>query len=204
MSTAQERNKAARAKIRRELEAEKQAEREIKERTTVVKRLQESGHTPDQIAAVTQFPQVQVNKICEDQKIALAHAKYNYEQKVPVLKNIYGLGLDALNERMQELLDPDVRKKALAKFTDLKQLLDILERVHEMLNPVDKRNNINIQNNITTPTGEGDSYQKTRETISALRSVDPVFEYPQLPEPPAKSKEELEKDLEEIGAEECF
>ena len=142
-----------------------------------VKSLQEKGFAEDMIATLTEYPAIQVKRICEDENIAKARAKENYLQKIPIMKEIIGMGLEGIREFLKELiLDPDKRKEAIktvAQANTLKTLISDLEMLVR-LEEGKSTANLAVQQN--------HNFQQTREAIQNLRKLDPVFDYPELPE----------------------
>lgn len=156
------------------------------EQVKKVKSLQEKGYDEKFIATVTDYPAIEIKRICEDENIAKARAKENYVQKIPIMKEIIGMGLEGIREFLKELiLDSDKRREAIktvAQANTLKSLitdLEMLVRLEEGKTTA----------NIAVAHGEANSYQKTREAIQELKKVDKVFDYPELPEPVRKTDE---------------
>ncbi len=173
-------------KKERKLDSSWQQTPEWIEQVRKVKDLQEQGYDEKFIAIATDYPAIEIKRICEDENIAKARAQENYLQKIPMMKEIIGMGLEGIREFLKELiLDGDKRREAIktvAQANTLKSLitdLEMLVRLEEGKTTA----------NIAVAHGDINTYQKTREAIQELKKVDKVFDYPELPETTRKPDE---------------
>ena len=128
-----------------------------------------------QISALTDVPTIEVKRIIEDENTAKAIAIKNYKEKIPVMEDIAGLGLDILRESLKELMDPEFRTRMITKISDIAALKNVIQDI-SMLVRLEKGQSTN---NMAVETR---SYQETRKIIQDLRKIDPVFSYPEIPE----------------------
>lgn len=102
-------------------------------------------------------------------------AEKTYEEKVPLLKEIVDLSLNAIRDRLQQLKDPDM---ALLMIKDAKDLAAIGKLATD-LNSLLRLELGKSTHNIETVSH---NYQETKIILQQLKNKDPVFDYPELPE----------------------
>lgn len=153
------------------------------EQVKKVKSLQEKGYDEKFIANVTDYPPIEIKRICEDEQIAQARAKENYLQKIPIMKEIIGMGLEGIREFLKELiLDPEKRTEAIKTVAQANTLKSLITDLEMLVRLEEGKSTANLAVN------QNHSFQQTREAIQQLRKIDPVFDYPQLPEVLDESK----------------
>lgn len=145
------------------------------EKINIVTKCQAMGYSPEQIAAVAKIPDMEVRRILEDEIVACRVAAKNFQEKIPVIKEILGLSLDGLRERLKDLVDPEKRKELLPNMGAMAALTRILVDLNGLLRLEQGQSTENIAT-------VSSSYKETRIMLQDLRKVDPVFEYPELPE----------------------
>ena len=134
-----------------------------------------SGYDPEQIVAVTGIDAMQVSRIIEDEKIALASAKENYANRIDVVRNILGLGLDAIHQTLKGLQDPEKREALIGNMRDLKTLSDVIAQLNTLVRLEEGKSTINVAT-------ENHTFRQTRVILQELKKIDPVFDYPELPD----------------------
>jgi len=149
---------------------------EWQKKVRTVMNLKEKGFDEQQIQMVTQFEPIEVRRIVQDEKVALATAKENFKSKIPVIKDIVGMGLDAIRETLKTLNDPEVRTTMLANVRDLATLTRVVTDLNTLLRLEQGQSTENI-------SSVSHSFQETRMVLQELKKKDPVFDYPELPEP---------------------
>ena len=136
------------------------------------------GYDENQIAIQAGIPPMEVRRIYNDEAIVKAAALKAYNEMVPVIRETVGLGLDAIREGLKEMvLDPDFRAKHLSRLSDYNMLVTVVEKLNGILRLEEDKSTVNVASNITRRT-----YQETRQAIQELKKIDPVFDYPKLPE----------------------
>lgn len=146
-----------------------------------VYRLSAKGKTDVEITAKTKLDMHLVKRILEDDTIADKHARRMYSEKIPTIEKIIGSSLHVLNKTMGEIATKEtVRKKMIRNVKDLELLKNVVKDLNILLRlELDKSTeNVAIQGKVSH------SYQETRAAIQELKKIDPVFDYPELPEPP--------------------
>jgi hypothetical protein len=149
---------------------------EWQKKVSTVMRLKEKGYDENQIQMVTQFEPIEVRRICNDESIAVTTARENLKNKIPLIKDIVGMGLEAIKETLKTLQNPEVRANMLAKVSDVAALTKVITDLNTLLRLEQGQST----ENISTVTR---SYQETRMVLQELKKKDPVFDYPELPEP---------------------
>lgn len=149
---------------------------EWRKKVDTVNKLKCAGYGEEQIAAVTLYPPIEVRRIIEDDLEAQKYAKSNFDQQLPVMKDIVGMGLKAIQDALKELLiDPELRRRALGRICDVKDLTKIVVELNSLirLDQGQSTQNIAVSRN---------NYQETRVILQELKKIDPVFSYPELPD----------------------
>lgn len=140
-----------------------------------VLKLKERGFDEQQTIEITQIAPMEVRKIIQEERVNGAIIKKQWEEKVPLMRDIVGMGLNGIRETLKEMADPAVRKEMIRHVADLKALTGIVESLNLLLRLEEGKS---TQNVLTVNR----SYQETRTVLQNLAKVDPVFSYPQLPE----------------------
>lgn len=136
------------------------------------------GYDEQQIAMQTGITPMEVRRIYNDESIVKAAALKAYNEKIPVIRETVGLGLDAIRTALKDMmLDPEYREKHLGRLTDIRMLTTIIADLNNILRLEEDKSTANVASAITKR-----SYQETREAIQELKKKDPVFDYPKLPE----------------------
>lgn len=144
------------------------------EKVKKVNVMKKAGYSEDLIANVIQVPTMEVTRIIEDEERTRALATENYKQKIPKMKDIIGYGIEMLTKSLHELVQDDAkRKELLATVGDLVKMKDLIKDMELLVRLSENKstNNLAIAAN-------------ARETIEAVKALDPVFSYPELPPPP--------------------
>lgn len=140
-----------------------------------VLKLKERGFDEQQTIEITQIAPREVRRIIEEEHVNCEIIKKQWAEKVPVMRDIIGMGLNGIKETLKEMADPEVRRKMIPRITDLKALTGIVESLNLLLRLEEGKS---TQNVLTVNR----TYQETRTVLQNLAKVDPVFSYPQLPE----------------------
>lgn len=150
-------------------------------RTNVIRAFQK-GLRRDEIIARSNYPEAFVDKVLRANKCKIEIdntikqvTKEVFKQKIPTLKNIVGTTLNILNECLQELSDPERRKEMVQSVSDLKHLSSIITDLNNLIRLELGQSTENIE---VKQIG----YQETRIILQELSKIDPVFEYPKLPD----------------------
>lgn len=104
-----------------------------------------------------------------------------FKDKVPALKKIVEDSLAALGEALAELRDPEIRAKILCDAKSMKALAGVVADMNGLLRLELGQSTENVQQ-------VSYSYQQIRVGLQELAKMDPVFEYPKLPEPDGRSE----------------
>ena len=148
-------------------------------RTLVEKafKLKEQGMDVEHIATTLKADPHAVMRILEDENEAKQYATRTWNEKIPTIKNIIGLSLNALNETLKDIaVDDSLRKIMLAKVSDIAQLTKVVVDLNMLL-----RLELN-QSTENKAISHQHSYEQTRVALQELKKVDPIFEYTALPE----------------------
>lgn len=153
------------------------------EKVRIVAHCYLKGFTVDEIVAKHDIPTQQVVRIlAQDEfkkgmkRVEEKVTEETLKDKLPLLKKITGDALSVLSGLIEKLQDDEnYRMMMITNVRDLKALGDVATQVNGLLRleKGQSTENIAIQQN---------SYQETKVLIDDLRKVDPVFEWPQLPE----------------------
>ncbi|OQB10444.1 MAG: hypothetical protein BWY21_00365 [Parcubacteria group bacterium ADurb.Bin216] len=154
---------------------------EWKRKTKNILTLKAQGFEIDEIMAITETTAMEVRRVVEDEFIALTVARQNFQEKIPLIKEIIGVGLDVIRDELRALLDPEVRAEKLKKITDVAAVSKLVSDLNTLLRLEQGQST----ENIATSTK---SYQETRHVIQELKRTDPVFDYPELPPSPNESQ----------------
>lgn len=143
---------------------------EWKRKIEVVLNLKERDYSLENIIKTTKYPEWEVRRIYEDEKSAIITAAEMLEMKLPVIKDILGMGLTALRARLVEIVgDPEELRKVLKTVQDMNALTKIIEVMNTLTRLEEGKS--------TQNTAIAHSYQATREAIQELKKKDPIFEY---------------------------
>lgn len=148
---------------------------EWKKTVEKVKACERAGLTLDNILSVTGLERTAVQRIVEDEDIAKELAKENFQKKLPVMKDILGMGLEVMHQTMADMLKPEVRAQMITKMGDLGVLSKVLSDMHQMMR-LEQGQATEISASVSH------NYNETRMVLNKLRTEDPVFDYPELPE----------------------
>lgn len=136
----------------------------------------EKGMELNTIVALVGEDKSAVKRIIEDEEIADERARNTFTTKIPTINNIINLSLNAINATLKDMaVDDELRQKMLSKVSDVALLVKAVESLNTLLRLElgKSTQNIEVKN----------SYQQTRKVLQEIAKVDPVFEYPELPEP---------------------
>jgi flagellin-specific chaperone FliS len=133
--------------------------------------MKENGYEESEICVVTDIPDYTVKRILEDEEENKEIIKANWENKVPVMREIISMGLDGIKEAFKEMADPDIRRAMIEKVSDLAALTKIVTDLNMLLRLEEGKSTQNIDMNRK-------SFQETRVVLQNLARVDPVFNYP--------------------------
>jgi hypothetical protein len=162
-----------------------------KQQAEKVLRLAQSGMSDEQIADLVQLKTFEVKRLVEDDHFGKSKAIENYKNKIPLMRNCVGLGLESLQAVLLEMLDPNYRAKMLQKMSDVDALKNVVKDINVLLRLEENKSTVNI--------ASAQSYQKTRAVIEMLRKEDPIFDYPELPEQnPLEELTPMEPSLNEL------
>jgi len=137
-----------------------------------VLKLKERGFDIEQTIEISQIEPMRVRRIIEEEEVNCAIAKKQWDEKIPVMRDIIGMGLNGIKECLKEMADPMVRKEMIRHIGDLKALTGIVEALNLLLRLEEGKSTQNVAVNR--------SYQDTRVVLQNLAKVDPVFSYPQI------------------------
>lgn len=135
--------------------------------------MMKAGYTEDLIASVIQAPPIEIRRIIEDEERTRDLATKNYKEKIPKMKDIIGMGIELLTETMKELVQDNSRRQELLQSVgDLVKMKDLIKDMELLvrLSQNQSTNNIAVA-------------QSAQEVIAAVKAIDPVFSYPELPPP---------------------
>jgi hypothetical protein len=152
------------------------------EKVEKVTALRLRGMQVDQIVALTGIDDKSVRKIAANEdfkdgvkKIHNDITKEALESKVPILKEIVGISLTAIKEKLLELKDPEIRDKMIGSARDLAALGKLATDLNTLLRLELGQSTQNVES-------VSHSYQETRIILQELKKKDPVFDYPELPD----------------------
>lgn len=140
-----------------------------------VLKCKEKGLEMDAIVAIVGEDKHAVKRIIEDEELADERAREEFDRKIPTIQNIISLSLGAINDTLKDMaVDDELRKRMLGKVSDVALLVKAVESLNTLLRLElgKSTQNIAVKN----------SYQQTREVLQEIAKVDPVFDYPTLPE----------------------
>ena len=122
---------------------------------------------------------MEVSRIIEDESQNKDIIRKTWENKVPIMEDIVGMGLDMLRDTLKELvLDSDMRRQMLGNVRDIASLTKVVGDLNLLLRLEAGKSTQNVAVNR--------SFQDTRHALQTLAKVDPVFSYPiveALPQP---------------------
>lgn len=134
----------------------------------------ENGMNQDAIIATVKADPHAVMRILEDEKEVSDYARRTWEGKVPTIKNIISLGLNAINETFKDIAEDDeLRRSMLSKASDIKMMQAIVTELNTLL----RLELGESTQNISIHKKETHTYEDTRLTLQKLQKIDPVFTY---------------------------
>jgi len=136
-----------------------------------VLKLKERGFDETQTIEITQLPQTEVKRILEEEEVNREIIKKQWEQKVPIMRDIIGMGLNGIKETLKEMADAEVRRKMIRTVNDLGALTKVVESLNTLLRLEEGKSTANIETHKTV------TYRETRNALDELAKVDPVFDY---------------------------
>lgn len=142
-----------------------------------VQKLNASGMTEDAIFDVVRTDRHVIRKILKDEALAEKYAADVFAAKVPKIQEIISLSLESIHQTLKDIAtNEDVRREMIKRASDVGALVKAVTDLNTLLRLElgKSTQNVEVHNH---------SYQKTREAIQELKKVDPVFDYPELPEP---------------------
>ena len=131
--------------------------------------LKEKGFEENDICAVTEIEINAVKRIIEDEENAKTLIKKHWENKIPTIKDIIGMGLYGIQESLKEMQNPKIRKKMITKMGDLSALTKIVTDLNMLLRLEEGKSTQNL--------AVKNTYSETRTVLQSLAKVDPVFQY---------------------------
>lgn len=131
--------------------------------------LKERGFEESDICSVTEIEDHVVKRIIEEDEANHILIRKHWEEKIPTMKNIIGMGLHGIEECLKEMQDPDVRKAMIQKMKDLAALTKIVTDLNMLLRLEEGKSTQNV--------AVKNSYDQTRVVLQNLAKVDPVFQY---------------------------
>lgn len=157
---------------------------EWKQKVDRVHKLVAQGFTEDQITSLTLYPKMEVDRIISEERYAKEIAEKNYQTKIPVMREIIGGGLEVLNAAIKEMHDPEVRRKMIPGVGQMAALKNIIQDLEMLIRLNEGKTTANV--GVVQRR-----YSETRTVIQDLRKIDPVFEYPELPNIPEEKVDEV-------------
>jgi hypothetical protein len=136
----------------------------------------DAGLKLDSIHAIVGGDKSAIKRILEDEEECEIRDRQIYSEKVPTIKSIINLSLNAINETLKDItIDKELRKQMLSKASDIGALVKAVDSLNLLLRlELDQSTkNVAVVHN----------YQDTRKALQDIAKVDPVFSYPELPEP---------------------
>lgn len=142
---------------------------EWKSKVEKVNSLKKAGYQESIIATILDAPPMEVIRIVEDEERTKALAKKNYEEKIPVMKEIVGMGLEAINKTLREIIcDDDKRQKLLKDIGSIVAMKNLVKDLEMLVRLSEDKSTGNI----------AVAYKHdTQATIEHLKKIDPVFDY---------------------------
>lgn len=151
---------------------------EWQKKVDAVVALKKRGFGEEAIVAVAQVPGMEVRRILEDEEITKEIAVAGYEGQIDLMKDIIGMGLEALSQALKDIVtDGDVRRSVFKKVSDLAAMKNIVQDLSMLVRLQEDKSTENVHIHNTR------SYEDTRLAIQQLKKSDPVFDYPELPPP---------------------
>lgn len=132
--------------------------------------LKEKGFEESDICAVTDIEDFTVRRILEDEESNKSLIRKHWEEKIPTIRDIIGLGLNGIKECLTELQDPDIRRVMIKEAKDLAALTKVVTDLNMLLRLEENKSTQNVAVNRT-------NYGETRVVLQNLAKVDPVFQY---------------------------
>lgn len=143
------------------------------EKVKKVNIMMKAGYSEELIASVIEAPPMEIRRIIEDEQSTRALATKNYQEKIPKMKDIVGMGIELLTETMKELVQDDLKRQMLLQSVgDLVKMKDLIKDMELLVRLSENKSTNNLAIAATA-----------RETIEAVKALDPVFSYPELPPP---------------------
>lgn len=127
-----------------------------------------AGFDVEEIVKMTGIDNQRVAVIVKDESINNAVARQNFQNKVPLIKDIVGLGLDVMKDTLKALQDSKVRTRMIRRPSDLAALMSVINGLNIMLR-LDQ--NQSTENTSTVNR----TFQQTKVMLQELKTLDPVF-----------------------------
>lgn len=145
---------------------------------TKVLKATEAGFDAEQIIQVTGIDPLVVRRVIEEEQAHGQVAIQNFKNKIPLMKEIVGLGLDAIKASLIDMQDPEVRQNMLKRPADLSALTNVITGLNTLLRLEQNQSTENVAINTR-------SLQDTRMLLHQLKTMDPIFgdSYPEAPKP---------------------
>ena len=144
-----------------------------------VKKAEAAGLAIDQIIAVTALEPTVVRRIVEDERITEAQARENFKYKLPLVKEILGMGIEVIHQIVSEIvLDQSSRREFIPNAQAAKAFTAALADLNTLIR-LEEGKATEISASVQF------NFQNTRAAFQDLKKSDPVFGdmYPELPEP---------------------
>jgi len=148
----------------------------------LVSEMRLKGMDCTEISAATGLQYEVVKKICNNetvkQEVRSIHkgiAERTYEDKVPLLKEIVDLSLNAVKDKLLQLRDPEVATLMIKDARDLAAIGKLATDLNSLLRLELGKSTHNIET-------VSHNYQETKIILQQLKNKDPVFDYPELPD----------------------
>lgn len=149
---------------------------EWQHKISTIMKLKGKGYNEFQIADMTSFPEMEVRRIFQDENVAVQIAKDNIKNKLPVIKDIIGMGLDAIREALIDMTsNPEIRAQVLSTPSQIQSLTRTIESLNNIARLEQDLSTQNVSQRTHT-------YETTRVALQELKKLDPIFDYPELPE----------------------
>ena len=136
-----------------------------------VLKLRARGFAPEKIEILSQIPHDTVTKIIEEDNENGLIIKQNWEEKMPVMRDIISMGLNGIRETLKEMANPEVRREMIRTVGDVASLTRVVESLNLLLRLEEGKSTANVAKQ------HQHTYKETREVLQELSKVDPVFDY---------------------------
>lgn len=112
--------------------------------------LKEKGFEESDICAVTDIDINVVKRIIEDEDSDKTLIKKHWENKIPTIKDIIGMGLYGIQETLKDMQDPEIRREMISKVSDLAALTKMVTDLNMLLRLEEGKStqNVAVNNNL--------------------------------------------------------